>query len=113
MDFSQYSFNMATKKGAENANDIVVIKKTRDVLIIQEGDVIKKYLFERECDVKQKKGKKEKEPMVEPKYVAQAAKLAKCEVQIERMKPCHIQKIIKDGEEKQKVRLQQQAIACK
>lgn len=107
---------------AEKKIDIIVIKKTRDVLVIQEGKVMKKYLFDREWEVQEKKERKAKEESkeeiqaAEPKYKAQANELPTCEVIVERMTSHEIQKIIEDGKQKENVRMLQQKtreMACK
>lgn len=105
---------MAAKK--DDIINIIVIKKTRDVLIVQEGDVMRKYRFDREWEVKEKKGEnvkkscenKEENQVAQPKYVAQANELTKCEVHIDRLTPREIQKIIGDGKQKGKDRMLQQ-----
>lgn len=112
---------MDTKKGEEKKDDIIIIKKTRDALIVREGDVMRKYVLDREWQPKKKKERKAKEgkkcdekkvnQVVQPKCVAQANELPKCSVRVEKLTPRGIQKIIqKEKNQTQQQKLQE--ISC-
>lgn len=62
---------MATKvEDEKNIDYVIVFKRTRDVLIIQEGNMMRKYWFDREWEVNEKnekKTKKEKKEQVAKK----------------------------------------------
>lgn len=115
---------MAAKREDEKEYNIVVIKKTRDALVIQEGNVMKKYVLEREWEVKsenekkttkvvqrrEKKKKDEAKKIVNepkkvvdgPKLIAQKNGLQPCKVLVDQMTSQSIEKIVKNGKEMEK-----------
>lgn len=100
---------------------VVVIKKTRDTLIIQEGKIMRKYLLDREWEVKEKKEKKAKKgremkkrnqkekdqvnQVNDPKCAGEAPK---CNADVESLTPHGIQ----TPNESEKNRMEQQELSC-
>lgn len=88
---------------------IIVVKKTRDAIIIQEGEIMKKYVLEKEWPAEErkrvcKKKSDDQNHVAEPSYVAVANAMPKCTVVLERIFPS------KNGEQKEQVEKEQRKI---
>lgn len=107
--------NMDTKINDKKNDEVIVIKKTRDTLIVQDGKMMRKYSLVHEWEVEGKKEKKAKgekkrnekkkdhiNQVIEPKYVAEANALPKCEVHVKLLTPCGIQKLIQEENDRMK-----------
>lgn len=87
---------------AKFVDDLEIIKKTRDVLILKEGEFHMKYLFVAKWKPREKKqkesSKKAEIPVDEtkPRSMAQAEALLPCKVNVVRMQSEELQKILRD-----------------